>query len=193
MTMFDVDGLGTFPGGGSGVRLSGEVMRTYDLIAIAADVEGVVAAAGGWLCDRVRAGWQVTVVVPAGSDVRPLTILGVHTEEAGSAADALRRPAAAVAIDAQVLHDDDVRQAVSRLVDTGRVEVTVWGGTSASLGSDGQFDRVRHRLSAAARAFKAGALRTAGQPPTEPVTEDFVSIGLWYPPDGADLVPVEGP
>ncbi len=42
-----------------------------------------VRSAGGWLCDRVRAGWNVTVTVPDGADVRPLTILGVATRSAG--------------------------------------------------------------------------------------------------------------
>jgi hypothetical protein len=191
MTMFEVDDLGTFPRRGSGVRTSGEVLRTYDLTVIAADVDGVVAAAGGWLCDRVRAGWQVSVLVPAGSDVCALTILGVNVETTESAVDALRRPAAAVAVDARVLrHDDGVRQAVLRIVDAGRAEVTLWGA-SALFGSDGRFDAVRHRLSAAARAFKAGALLKTGQSAAELTAEKFVSTALWYPPDGADLVPVQ--
>lgn len=192
MTMFEVDDLGAVPRRGTGVRVSGEVLRTYDLTVIAADVDGTVASAGGWLCDRVRAGWQVTVLVPAGSDVRALTILGVHTEVVDSAADALRGTAAAVAVDARVLrHDDELRQTVLRLVDAGRIEVTVWGA-SALFGADGRFDTVRHRLSAAARAFKAGAMRAIGTPIAEPSTEEFVSTAMWYPPDGADLVPDQG-
>ena len=194
MTMFDVDDLETIRHRGTGVRPSGEVLRTYDLTVIAADVDGVVTAAGGWLCDRVRAGWRVTVLVPAESDVSALTILGVHAEVVPSAVEVLGRPAAAVAIDARVLrHDDGIRQAVLRLVDAGRCEVTLWGA-SALFGSDGRFDAVRHRLSAAARAFKTGALRTTGQLTaeltSESASEEFVSTGLWYAPDGADLVPI---
>jgi hypothetical protein len=192
MTMFDVDDLETIRRKGLGVRTSGEILRTYDLTVIAADVDGVVIAAGGWLCDRVRAGWRVTVLIPSAADVSALTILGVHVEVAPSADEALRKPAAAVALDARVLrHDDGIRQAVLRLVDAGRAEVTLWGA-SALFGSDGRFDTVRHRLSAASQAFKAGALRKIGQLGAEPAIEEFVSTALWYPPDGADLVPVSG-
>ena len=35
-----------------------------------------VQAAGGWLYDRVMAGWEVTVLLPDGCDPRPLRILG---------------------------------------------------------------------------------------------------------------------
>ncbi|MFB1296872.1 hypothetical protein ACAG24_015260 [Mycobacterium sp. pW049] len=192
MTMFEADDLRADPRRGTGVRTSREVLRSYDLTVIAADVDGTVAAAGGWLCDRVRAGWQVTVLVPPGSDVRALTILGVHTEPTESATDALEHPAAAIAVDARVLRrDDELRRAVLGVVDAGHIEVTVWG-ESALFGSDGRFDAVRHRLSTAARAFKAGAMRAPGGSVAWPPTEEFVSTALWYPPDGADLVPVAG-
>ncbi|OAN39658.1 hypothetical protein A4X20_16795 [Mycolicibacterium iranicum] len=192
MTMFELDDRRSISRRKRGVRTAGEVLRTYGLTVITADVDGAVASAGGWMCDRVRAGWQVTVSVPAGSDVRALTILGVHTEVTESAADVLRGTPAAVAVDARVLrHEDELRTTVLQLVDAGRVEVTVWGA-SALFGSDGRFDTVRHRLSAAARAFKSHAVRATGLPPAEHCTEEFVSTALWYPPDGVDLVPVPG-
>lgn len=188
--MFGVEDLARFGCKGSGVRIAGETLQTYDLRVIAADVGGVVAAAGGWLCDRVRAGWQVTVVVPPGQVVRALTILGVDVEAGESAAEALRLDStAAVAIDARALRGDaQLRAEVLGLVDAARAEVTVWGG-SALFGTDGRFDRVEHRLSAAARAFKARALETTGQPVPDLAVEEFVSAALWYPTDGADLVP----
>lgn len=179
--------------GGSGVRVSAEAMYAYDLTVIAADVDGVVASAGGWLCDRARAGWQVTVLVPRGHDVCALTILGLHVEEVTSAVDALRGlSCAAVAVDARVLHRDErLRREVLRVADDMRTEVTVWG-ESAQFCSGARFERVRHRLSAAARAYKSRAVRTHGLPHTDVCTEEFVSVALWYPPDGADLVPVTG-
>lgn len=196
MTMFEVDGLGSAERAGSGVRVSAEVVHSYDLTVIAADVDGVVASAGGWLCDRVRAGWQVTVLVAAGADTGALTVLGVRDEALDSAAAALRRPTAAVAVDTRVLtHDENARTEVLRLLDSGRTEVTVWGTPSpvtSELLSDARFDTVCHRASAAARAFKAGALRTCGHDATGPSVETFISAGLWYPPDGGDLVPVSG-
>lgn len=192
MTMFELDDLRSIPRRKTGVRTAGEIMRTYGMTVIAADVDGVVASAGGWLCDRVRAGWQVTVWVPAGSDVRALTVLGVHAEVTTSAVEVLRDTPAAVAVDARVLrHDDELRKAVLRVVDAGRVEVTVWGA-SGLFGSDGRFDAVRHQLSTAARAFKTYAVRATGQLLHEQSNEEFVSTSLWYPPDGVDLVPVSG-
>ena len=176
---------------GSGVRAAGEVVHTYALTVIVADADSAVAAAGGWLCDRVRAGWQVTVLVPAGIDARALTILGVRVESVESAVDALRAlTTGAVAIDASVVrHDEHVRHELLRLVDDARTEITLWG-ESALFGSDGRFDRVRHRLSAAARAFKSCALSPIGPAPADPAVEEFISAALWYPPDGADLVPM---
>ncbi|MDA2893112.1 hypothetical protein PDG61_19475 [Mycolicibacterium sp. BiH015] len=192
MTMFELDDRRSIPRRKTGVRTAGEVTRTYRLTVIAADVDGAVASAGGWLCDRVRAGWQVTVCVPDGSDVTALTVLGVHAEMMEPAADVLRDTPAAVAVDARVLrHDDELKKTMLRLVDEGRVEVTVWG-TSALFGSDRRFETVRHQLSRASRAFKAYAMRASGQPPSERSIEDFVSTALWYPPDGVDLMPVPG-
>ncbi len=68
-------------------------------------------------------------------------------------------------------------------------EVTVWG-ESALFASDRRFRRVRHDLSAAARAFTARALLACGRPGSAPACEEFVSAALWYPTDGADLVTV---
>lgn len=175
---------------GSGVRVSGEILHTYDLTVIAQDVDSVVASAGGWLCDRMRAGWQVTALVPAGHDVRALTILGVRAESVASVVDTLRGlSAVAVAVDARILrHDERLRRELLRLVDAKRVEITLWG-ESALFGSDARFERVRHRLSAAARAYKSRALRETGQMAADPAVEEFLGAALWYPPDGADLVP----
>ena len=93
------------------------------------------------------------------------------------------------AVDASVLsHDEPLRREVFRAVDGGRAEVTVWD-ESGLFAADRRFGRVRHRLSAAARAFKARALLSTGVAGPEPAVEEFVSSALWYPPDGADLVP----
>ncbi len=62
---------------GIGVRTPSTNLLTYELAVIGLDVAEVVRAAGGWICDRVRAGWRVSVLVPTGSDTRPLQILGV--------------------------------------------------------------------------------------------------------------------
>ncbi|MGE2733992.1 hypothetical protein [Mycolicibacterium vaccae] len=176
---------------GSARRASDDAHLTYDLIVATTDVPSVVAAAGGWLCDRARAGWQVTVLVPPGQDVRALQIMGVGVECPASVAEVLRRsPAAAWAVDAGLLDNDgDVRREVQRALNTARTEVTVWGA-STSCASDRRFTAVRHRLSAAARAFKKYALVTCGEREELTTTEDFRSAALWYAADGTDLVPM---
>lgn len=186
---FETGSLAGLAGKRSGVRITGETVHTYDLHVIAADVDGIVTAAGGWLCDRARAGWQVTVTVPPDRDVRALTILGLDVDAHEPALHALPGTAA-VAVDARVLRADErLRERVLSLVDAARAEVTVWGDPSP-VGPDGRFDRVVHRLSAAARAFKARALQTTGQVAPDLAVETFVSAALWYPPDGADLMPL---
>ena len=68
---------------GVGVRASATALLSYDLTVVAADAGDAVVGAGGWLFDRVRAGWKVSVVVPASCDVRPLEILGVRAYAVG--------------------------------------------------------------------------------------------------------------
>lgn len=53
----------------------------YRLDVVANSVVDVVRSAGGWLYDRVAAGWEVTVLLPQHGDTRPLQILGVHALE----------------------------------------------------------------------------------------------------------------
>ena len=52
-------------------------MEIVSAAPVAGDVATVVTAAGGWLCDRVRAGWRVTVLTPDAVHATALTILGV--------------------------------------------------------------------------------------------------------------------
>jgi hypothetical protein len=59
---------------------AGRVLR-YQLNVVASTTEDVVESAGGWLCDRARAGWDVNVLVAEGGDPRPLTILGATARD----------------------------------------------------------------------------------------------------------------
>ncbi|HWF27336.1 MAG TPA: hypothetical protein VG327_02980, partial [Mycobacterium sp.] len=61
-------------------RADGECLR-YRLDVVAASTVDVVQSAGGWLYDRVMAGWEVTVLLPHSCDSRSLRILGVRTSE----------------------------------------------------------------------------------------------------------------
>ena len=100
-------------------RPEGECLR-YRLDVVAAGTLDVVQSAGGWLYDRVMAGWEVTVLLPHGCDSLPLRILGVRARlDLESAIDAtsqsLAVSAEAFAADARVRdrvltaleHEDD--------------------------------------------------------------------------------------
>jgi len=190
---FDVDDLRAHVHKGPGVRTTGEKLLTYDLAVLAGDVATVVTAAGGWLCDRVRAGWRVTVLTPAAVDTTALTILGVDWAPGANLSELPggHHPTA-VAVDARLLAAcASTRSALLGVLDGARTEVTVWG-ESPSLEAGRRFHRVHHRLSAAARAFKSHAVQACGGSADLSV-EEFHSIALWYPPDGTDLAPVGPP
>ncbi len=55
----------------------------YRLDVVAPTVLDAVRFAGGWVYDRVMAGWDVTVLVGADEDARPLEILGAEVLRSG--------------------------------------------------------------------------------------------------------------
>ncbi len=135
----------------------------YRLDVVSPTVLDAVRFAGGWVYDRVMAGWDVTVLVGSDEDVRPLQILGAEALdlEAVLASWQERPHPQTVAVAADLFdRDDRVRQGVLGALDQGATEVTLWGATlPAEL--DSSVGSVEHRLSAAARAFKAHALAAA--------------------------------
>ena len=135
----------------------------YRLDVVAPTVLDAVTFAGGWIYDRVMAGWDVTVLLGADEDVRPLEILGAEVRDLetvlASWEDRPHPQTVAVAVD---LLDSDarVRQHVLNALDQGATEVTLWGERlPAEL--DESVDSAQHHLSAAARAFKTQALAAA--------------------------------
>jgi hypothetical protein len=164
----------------------------YRLDVVAADVADVVKFAGGWLFDRAMAGWDVTVLVADHPDERPLRILGVEIVDLEYAlATAGDRPAPQTLAAAADLfgRDSRVRQGVVQALDQGATEVTLWGEKwPAEL--DDSVGLVEHRLSAAARAFKAQALAAAAMPQASVgLVETFRSREMALPSVEADLVP----
>jgi hypothetical protein len=136
----------------------------YQLNVVALTTEDVVRSAGGWLYDSARAGWDVNVLVADGGDPRPLTILGATALDPAEDFLSMVRSASrggALAVSADLLGADArVRGEIVRQLKRGLTEVTVWGARwPAELGRQG--DSVQHRVSAAARAFKAHALVAA--------------------------------
>lgn len=144
-------------------RADGECLR-YRLDVVAASAGDVVQSAGGWLYDRVMAGWEVTVLLPHSCDSRSLRILGVRTSEldaefalmgTGSTSQSLAVSAEAFTADARV------RDKVLESLDNGLTEVALWGD-GWPLGVNRAMTRAQHVLSAAARTFKGYALAAAG-------------------------------
>jgi hypothetical protein len=119
-----------------------------------------VRCAGGWLFDQVMAGWDVTVVTADHSDQRALEILGVRGRDLETV---LAAPVAgpclqAIAVYADLYDSDErVRRMVQSAAEDGKAEVRLWGDTSPA--DDCGADCVSHRLSLAARAFKAQAVQ----------------------------------
>ncbi len=142
---------------------AGRILR-YQLDVIAATAEDVLQSAGGWLCDRARAGWDVNVLVAGGADPRPLAILGATALDLDEGVLAMVRSASrvgALAVSADLLAADvRVREEILRVLKRGLTEVIVWGQQwPAELG--GKADPIPHRVSPAARAFKSHALMAA--------------------------------
>jgi hypothetical protein len=145
--------------------------------AVARDAAEVVRFAGGWLFDQAMAGWDVSVLTLDDGDVRSLRILGAHRHDLAPVLESRAAPGSclrAIAIPAELYRrDPGVRKIAGRALAAAPGEVLLWGdGVPADLGSDpGLRPRLRrapvpvlHRLSFAARAFKAQALAAARIP-----------------------------
>jgi hypothetical protein len=147
-------------------------------VVIARSVEDAVRFTGGWLFDQVMAGWDVNVLTTGHADPRPLRILGAHAVDLEYAlARVIHGPCLqAIAVSAD-LYDSDAR--VRRVVQTfgeGPADIRFWSDQwPEDLG--GGADPVRHRLSVAARAFKAQALTAAALA----VDADEVTEVFWRP------------
>jgi hypothetical protein len=130
------------------------------------DIGDLVEAAGGFLCDRARAGWDVTVIAAGCEASRSLAILGVTgTTESVDIATALRAlpPGAAVAVAPDLLsHDARLRHQLARIARDGVIEILMWG--TPAQGETGRgLEPVTHAVSGAAWAFKGHALTAEGR------------------------------
>lgn len=171
----------------------------YRLDVVAASVIDVVRFAGGWLFDRAMAGWDVTVLLTdpaADPDRRALQIVGAQTldlEDALAAVGSRPRPQALAAAAELFGCDPRVRRGVLQALDHGVTEVTLWGDTwPAELGDN--VGLVQHRLTVAAKIFKARAIAAALNSGAVPLgsigcAETFRSALLACPSAAADLVP----
>ena len=142
-------------------RAEGECLR-YRLDVVAGSVVDVVQSAGGWLYDRVMAGWEVTVLLTQSCDTRPLRILGARASDFESAIGSTGQ---SLAVSAEAFNADArVRDKVLKSLDNRLVEVALWGQAQQGwpLGVNRATNRAQHVLSIAARTFKGHALAAAG-------------------------------
>jgi hypothetical protein len=168
----------------------------YRLHVVATGVVDVVKFAGGWLFDRAMAGWDVTVLLADQADCRPLQILGARVldlEDALVSAGTRPKPQALAAAADLLGCDSRVRQGVLHALDHGVTEVALWG-ENWPVELEGSVGLVQHRLSMAAKIFKAQALAAALSGAAVPhgsigAVETFRSGILAYPSVAADLVP----
>jgi hypothetical protein len=164
---------------------------TYRLDVVAPTVLDAVRYAGGWIYDRVMAGWDVTVLIGSDDDLRPLHILGAQTLDLGSVLEEWEdRPHPQTVAVAADLFDRDPRVLahVRNALEQGATEVTLWGERlPAEL--DGSVDSAAHHLSAAARAFKARALAVAHDPGADSVAESETFRCGMMVSVAADLIP----
>jgi hypothetical protein len=164
----------------------------YRLDVIASSPADVVSSIGGWLCDRVRAGWDVNVLLPRHCDRRPLEILGMRACDLDAQAPLAGEghPVRGLAVSADMFAADErIQRAVLCALDRWMTEVTLWhDGWPLAVGS--RTTPVQHVLSGAARAFKRHALEAAGV--TGPVgpTETLLSDMKASLPVDSELIPV---
>ncbi|MEU4312064.1 hypothetical protein [Nocardia sp. NPDC024068] len=167
----------------------------YRLDIVGRSIDDVVEHVGGWLFDRATAGWEVAVLVAEPSDDRPLRILGARMldlEEVLASGGSGRQPHAIAVAAAMVERDSRMSQGLHAALDDGGLQVVGWG-EGWPKGPGYRVDPVWHRLSAAARAFKAQALAATGIAAAgdDVGSVEFLCTGAaWWPPVVADLSPV---
>ncbi|WP_245718179.1 hypothetical protein [Nocardia miyunensis] len=152
----------------------------YRMTVVVQDSTEVVRSAGGWLFDRVMAGWDVTVLLADSSNPLPLRILGATVLDLKDvrALEVAGVVPHSVAISAALCESDaHVRNRALDWLERGRQEVTLWG-ERYSEELDSRTESAQHRLSRAARAFKSCALSAAaGSAESVADTEPFRTGG----------------
>jgi hypothetical protein len=164
----------------------------YRLDVVASGPADVVRCIGGWLYDRVRAGWEVNVLLPQHLDSRSLQILGVQTSELDAEISATNTGGAArgLAVSSDMFTSDvRVRHQVLKALDRRMTEVTLWHD-DWPLAVGHRTTTVQHVLSGAARAFKRHALIAAGIADTVGPTEILRSDMKACLPVDSELIPV---
>lgn len=136
------------------------------------------------------AGWDVTVLTADHADPRPLEILGARVRdlEAILALPLVGGCLQAIAVRADLYESDErVRAMVLRALGEGKAEIRFWGDFRREDPGTGA-DRLSHRLSLAAQAFKAHALAAATAPADLPGPADLADLpGLAGPAQDVEM------
>lgn len=151
------------------------------LLVVARSPVDIVRMAGGWMVDQVFVGWEVMVLTEGRADPA-MRILGArcHDLECALGSEESGRWPTAVAVDPDLYDSDErIRRVVNAALESGVSDCRFWSDPAAP---DEEDAAVRHRLSAAARAFKAQALAALAVPagPVEG-TETFRPVALLHP------------
>jgi hypothetical protein len=152
----------------------------YRIVVLSPGVVDLVRAAGGWSFDRVWAGCDVTALISDHDDDRPLRIVGAATFDLETALTSEMRtvePDALVVAAERYRGDARGRQGVLETIALGMTNVLMWGQAWPTE-LDGLMRPAQHRLSVAARAFKAQALAAAGCPCAAEPSETFRGLDL---------------
>jgi hypothetical protein len=156
------------------VRLRTPVSRgrptPMKLIVLAVDAADIVTAAGGVIIDLVRAGWTVEAYMQALSDERALRILGVRAQALPTRFDEKDVPDV-IYCSAELLSNRGVRMITESARRNGG-DVAFWGDDPSGIEAGAT---TQHRLSPAAKAFKAHAMTAAGVTAHVHPTEAFRS------------------
>src|ERR1700744_3137852 len=164
----------------------------YRLYVVASSPADVVCSVGGWLYDRVRAGWEVNVLLPQRCDTRPLQILGTQAADLDSPIPPASTGCTTrgLAVSAEMFASDvRIRHEVLQALDRWMTEVTLWHD-DWPLAVGHRTTTVQHVLSGAARAFKRHALTAAGSTETVGPTETLRSDMKGSLPVDSELIPV---
>ncbi len=152
----------------------------YRIVVLAPRVADVVCAAGGWLFDRAWAGCDVTALIRDHDDDRPLRIIGATSFDLDAALTSEVRAVEpdVLAVAAELYRRDArVRQGVLETIAQGMTKILMWGEVWPSE-LEGLMSPAEHRLSVAARAFKAHALAAAGCPDVVGRSETYRGVDL---------------
>jgi hypothetical protein len=154
----------------------------YRLDVFSDSVREVVAEAGGWIVDRVLAGWRVTLITDADDGQCAGRILGCDVAIGSAIADASRPPPYGIVLtSARCRTDSELQKCIADARDRQIAEISLIG-VAPSGRCDPRLHPVIHRASSAAQAFKAHALLAVGLPDSSVgVTERFLSAALGEP------------